>query len=130
TGGLFAVLAVAFTWAALYGPMLGWSRGPTGDVVAVIPVSGAIGAQPSASAKQLVPLIDRACRSKTTKALVLNINSPGGSPGDAARIAEALQVCKQDDRSTPVYAVIESTGASAAYLIAAGADEIYAGRYA
>lgn len=130
TGGLFAVVAIVFTWATLYGPMLGWSRAPAGDVVAVISISGTIGAQPSGSARQLVPLIERACRSKTTKALVLNINSPGGAPGDASRIAEALQVCKEDERSTPVYAVIEGTGASAAYLIAAGADEIYVGRYA
>lgn len=130
TGGLLAVLALVTTWVALYAPMFGWSRAPTANVVAVIPIHGPIGQGTSANARAIVPLIDRACRSTMSKVVVLSLNSPGGSPSQADLIGEALSVCKQDGRSTPVVAVIEGTGASATYLIAAQADEIYASRYA
>lgn len=131
TGALLAVLAMLVIWATLYAPMLGWSKGPSTEGIAVIPITGGIGTgSPAGSARTLVPLIERACRSSQSKALVLAINSPGGAPGDADRIGQSLATCKADGRAIPVYAVIEGTGASAAYLIAARTDRIYAARYA
>lgn len=126
---LLAVLVIAM-WALLYAPLLGWSRGPTTEVVAVIPVEGAIGSSPTGSARNLAPMIERACASPRTTALVLRIDSPGGSPGDAEEIGAALGACRRDGRAVPVFAVIEGMGASAAYLIAAHADEVFASRYA
>lgn len=130
TGGLLAVLALVTTWVALYAPMFGWSRAPTSSVVSVIPINGPIAQGSAVNARAIVPLIDRACRSSMSSAVILSLNSPGGSPSQADLIGEALRVCKQDGRSIPVIAVIEGTGASATYLIAAQADEIYANRYA
>lgn len=131
TGALLAVLVMLVIWATLYAPMLGWSKGPTAEGIAVIPIRGAIGTGgPAGSARTLTPLIDRACRSPLTKAVVLTIDSPGGSPGEADRIGQSLMSCKRDGRAIPVYAVVEGTGASAAYLVAARADQIYAARYA
>jgi protease-4 len=59
-----------------------------------------------------------------TKALVLLINSPGGSPVQAGMINDEIRrLRKLHDK--PIYAVVEETCASAAYYIAAAADEIY-----
>ena len=59
-----------------------------------------------------------------SKALVLLINSPGGSPVQAGMINDEILRLKALHQK-PVYAVVEETCASAAYYIAAAADEIY-----
>lgn len=127
---LAAVAAVGFvaTWVALYAPMFGWSRSPSTEVIAVVPIEGAIGSS-ALDGNTIAPVIRRACESPMTKAVVLRIDSPGGSPSDAEQIGASLAACKADGRSIPVIAVIEGTGASASYLVAAHADEIFAGRY-
>jgi protease-4 len=126
-----AVLMGVGTWVMLYAPMLGFQRGPTEPGIGVIPVTGVIGAPRGASADLLVPTIERACRAGRTRAVVLRIASPGGSPTDAERIGEALALCRQEGRPRKeVVAIIEGVGASAAYMIAANADHIVANRYA
>ncbi len=118
-------------WIAPYAPMRGWSSDPTQSSLGVIPIHGEIGGTGGASAEVLVPAIERACKSSFTKAVVLRINSPGGSPTDAERIAGALDYCRPADApAKPVIAEIEGLGASAAYLVAIHADEVYATRYA
>jgi protease-4 len=56
--------------------------------------------------------------------VVLLINSPGGSPVQAG-IDQRRNHPPQGQHNKPVYAVVEETCASAAYYIAAAADEIY-----
>jgi protease-4 len=58
------------------------------------------------------------------KAVVLLINSPGGSPVQAGIINDEIHRLKALHKK-PVYAVVEETCASAAYYIAVAADEIY-----
>ena len=130
-GGL--TVGAILMWFALYAPMFGWTREPTEAAIGVVPIQGAIGGAGGMSGQTLVPAIERACKSGNTKAVVLRITSPGGSPTDAERIAGALQACRPsgpDAKSKPVIAVIEGIGASAAYLIAVHADEVIASRYA
>jgi protease-4 len=62
------------------------------------------------------------------KAVVLAIDSPGGSPGEAERIYRAMESLRAE-HGKPVVAVISNVGASAAYLIALHANKIYAGQY-
>lgn len=129
--GFFA-LSVG-TWIALYGPMLGWSAGPTEKSVGVIPIQGEIGGSLNATADALVPVIESACKSPLIHTVVLQVSSPGGSPSEAERIAGALASCKPsgtDAKPKPVIAVIETVGASAAYMIAMRADEVVASKYA
>ena len=59
-----------------------------------------------------------------SRALVLLINSPGGSPVQAGLISDEIQRLKKL-HGKPVYAVVEESCASAAYYIAAAADRIY-----
>lgn len=119
-------------WVALYAPMFGWSSPPTGSVLGVVPIDGVIGRR-GASASEIIPALDRACTSRQVKAVVLRINSPGGSPTDAERISATLDRCRTSGEGSPgkpVIALIEGTGASAAYMVAVHADEILTGRYA
>ncbi|MEY3124151.1 MAG: hypothetical protein RLZZ573_671, partial [Pseudomonadota bacterium] len=61
---------------------------------------------------------------KGAQAVVLLINSPGGSPVQAGIINDEILRLKALHQK-PVYAVVEETCASAAYYIAVGADQIF-----
>jgi signal peptide peptidase SppA len=56
--------------------------------------------------------------------VVMRINSPGGLPGQGRMIYDYLVDCKTH-YEIPLVAYIEDYGASAAYMIACAADEIY-----
>jgi len=107
-----------------------FSTEATEPTVAIIDVVGGIESNAAASARKLVPVIERACEARTTKAIILRINSPGGSPTEAERIMAAIERCKTEHPDLPVDAVVEGTGASAGYMIATAADKIIANRYA
>jgi protease-4 len=100
--------------------------GPTGPHTALIEVRGEISADGEASAENLVPGIKSAFEDDDAKAIVLRINSPGGSPVQAGIINDEIQRLKKLHPNKKVYAVVEETCASGAYYIAVAADEIYA----
>jgi len=100
----------------------------TGDHVAVVNVLGQIGEEQEANADNLIRGIRAAFDHSGTRALILNINSPGGSPVHSGQVYDELVRLRQENPDVPVYAVIRDMGASGAYYIAAGADEIYANR--
>lgn len=102
----------------------------TGNV-AVIPITGPIyseGIQStfsarSASSEKIVSFIEAAQKNPAIKAIVLDINSPGGTPVGSDMITKAVKEAKK-----PTYALIRDVGASGGYMIASGADEIIAYR--
>ncbi|HIG37362.1 MAG TPA: S49 family peptidase [Oceanospirillaceae bacterium] len=96
------------------------------DHVAVVDVFGPIMAGAEASADHLLPALSDAFEAANSKAVLLNINSPGGSPVQAGIVFDELQLMKLEYPNKPVYAVIADVGASGAYYIAAAADFIYA----
>ena len=96
------------------------------DHVAVVDVFGPIMAGAEASAEQILPALSEAFEAANSKAVLLNINSPGGSPVQAGIVFDELQLMKLAYPNKPVYAVIADVGASGAYYIAAAADFIYA----
>ncbi|MFW5704236.1 MAG: signal peptide peptidase SppA [Nanoarchaeota archaeon] len=57
----------------------------------------------------------------SVKAIILDINSPGGSPVASEEISRAIERAEK-----PVYAIISETGASGAFWIAMSADKVYA----
>lgn len=69
--------------------------------------------------------LKRAFEAKNSKAVVLNINSPGGSPVQSDEIWQEIRYQKSKHADKKVYAVIGDMGASGAYYIASAADEIY-----
>ncbi|KAF5298103.1 hypothetical protein FQR65_LT19615 [Abscondita terminalis] len=68
---------------------------------------------------------NKAFEAKSAKAVVLNVNSPGGSPVQSDDIWQEIQYLKKQNPDKKVYAVIGDMGASGAYYIASAADEIW-----
>jgi len=96
----------------------------TAPHTALVDVRGEIAADTEASAELLLAALKDAFKDDAAQAVVLRINSPGGSPVQAGIVYdEILRLKKQYDK--PVYAVVEEMCASGAYYIAAAADEIF-----
>ncbi|MFZ2295049.1 MAG: S49 family peptidase [Polaromonas sp.] len=91
---------------------------------AVIEVKGEIAAGADASAEFVNAALRAAFEDEGSKAIVLLINSPGGSPVQAGMMNDEILRLKAKYKK-PVYAVVEETCASAAYYIAVSADKIY-----
>jgi protease-4 len=71
----------------------------------------------------LVEKLDKAKGDGNVKAVVLRINSPGGTVQASEAMHEALKRFRKDS-GKPVIACITDVGASGAYYLACGADEI------
>ncbi len=102
---------------------------PSGNI-ALVPLNGIIMtgtdgasmfAQDIVSSTRIVKLLEEIKKREDIKGVILEINSPGGSPVASAEIGQAV---KELDK--PVIAVIRETGASGGYWIASTADKIYA----
>lgn len=98
----------------------------SGSHTALIEVSGAIAADQRASADNLVGALRRAFEAESAEAVLLRINSPGGSPVQSGYVYDEIKRLRGLYPDKKVYAVITDIGASGAYYIAAAADEIYA----
>ncbi len=67
-----------------------------------------------------------AYKNEGLKALVIRINSPGGSPVQAEYMYNLIQFYKKEHPNVKTYAVCVDLCASAAYYVAVAADNIYA----
>ena len=98
-----------------------------GDHTAVIAIDDVImPGDKGISADQVAKGLKNAYKDKSTKGIILQINSPGGSPVQSARIYAEIRRLRKEHKDIPVYAVIGDVGASGAYYVSAAADEIYA----
>jgi protease-4 len=91
---------------------------------AMIEIRGEIGAGTEAGANAVLASMRSAFEDEGAQAVVLLIDSPGGSPVQAGIINDEIYRLKALHKK-PVYAVVEETCASAAYYIATAADQIY-----
>lgn len=100
----------------------------TGDAVGVIYVSGEIvdGEAPLgvAGGDTIARLIRQAMDEKSIKALVVRVDSPGGSATAAEAIREQLMQARLE--GLPVVTSMGAVAASGGYWVAAGTDEIWA----
>lgn len=94
--------------------------------VGLIDINGEIFGGKEADADDFAKGMDSAYKNKGLKALILRINSPGGSPVQAEYMYNTIKYYKSKHPDIKIYAVCVDLCASAAYYIAAGADEIYA----
>ena len=117
------LLAVTLVYAVFSARVRG--AAPNGPHTALIEVRGEIAAGAEASAENLLPGLKSAFEDASAQAIVLRINSPGGSPVQAGILYDEIRRLKALHKKK-VYAVVEETCASGAYYIAAAADEIYA----
>ena len=119
------------SWLAFFVVLLwiGLNRGaPATDAsvphTAVIEIKGEITAGADASAEFVNAALRAAFEDEGSKAIVLLINSPGGSPVQAGMMNDEILRLKAKHKK-PVYAVVEESCASAAYYIAVSADQIF-----
>jgi protease-4 len=115
-------VAISFAWTA-------WKSMPTTHTpvtphTALVEVRGEIGAETAASADNLMTALRSAFEDEGAQAVVLRINSPGGSPVQAGLVNDEVRRLKALHKKK-VYAVCEEMCASAAYYIAVSADEVF-----
>jgi protease-4 len=97
---------------------------PSGPHTALVEVRGEIAPDTEASAERIVAGLKAAFEEKGAQAIVLRINSPGGSPVQAGIVYDEIKRLKAK-HNKKVYAVVEEICASGAYYIAVAADEVY-----
>lgn len=107
------------------------ARGPAGGASATVAVITAEGPivmgrqnQGVAAADTIMSLIRQARQDEDIQALVLRVNSPGGSAFASEMIRQELELFQLTGK--PVVASMSSVAASGGYWISATADQIYA----
>jgi protease-4 len=113
---------VAMAWV-----LLSRSDSPTAvstPHTAMVSIIGEIAPGLEASAEAVNVALRLAFEDESARAVVLLINSPGGSPVQAGMINDEIVRLKALHKK-PVYAVVEETCASAAYYVAVAADQIF-----
>ncbi|MFK7880346.1 S49 family peptidase [Roseobacter sp.] len=95
--------------------------------VAIIRLSGVISAagRGTLNDASLAPIIEKAFSRGKPAAVVLEVNSPGGSPVQSSLIGARIRRLAEE-KEVPVIAFVEDVAASGGYWLAAAADEIYA----
>jgi protease-4 len=94
--------------------------------VAVVRMDGVIAADENANAANIGESLRNAFKNEQALAVILSINSPGGSPVQSGYIYDEMRRLKKLHPEKKLYAVIADIGASGGYYVASAADEIYA----
>ncbi|KTD59036.1 S49 family peptidase [Legionella shakespearei] len=96
------------------------------DHVGLVDLNGEIFDAKGANADDFAKGVDSAYKNKNLKALIIRINSPGGSPVQAEYMYNTLKYYKAKYPDIKTYAVCVDLCASAAYYVAVATDQIYA----
>lgn len=130
-GIFFKSLTFAYLFALL--GIFWFGQDISGDIapaakehVAVVEVKGTIADGEEANADRIIWSLRKAFEDENSKAVIMRINSPGGSPVQSGYIYDEVKRLRAIYPDKKAYAVIMDIGASGAYYIAAAADEIYA----
>ncbi len=106
--------------------MLDLSSG--GQHTALVELEGIIAHGENASAGNVVSGLREAFKSEKSAAVILRINSPGGSPVQASYINHEIKRLRELHPGKPLYAVVADICASGGVFAAVAADKIYANK--
>ena len=130
---LLVVLALGFAGRAVAQGLFSASSAAAGETIALIKVEGVItgGSAPGgmfayetgASSLTISDLLHRAKADSAVKAVVLRVNSPGGSAAASDEIYQAILECS---KTKPVVVSMGDVAASGGYYLASAADYIFA----
>ncbi|MCW8410416.1 S49 family peptidase [Legionella sp. PATHC035] len=95
------------------------------DHVGVIDITGEM-AEAKANADDFAKGLDSAYKNSGLKALIIRINSPGGSPVQAEYMYNMIKFYQKKYPDIKIYSVCVDACASAAYYVAVATDMIYA----
>lgn len=116
---LFVLLYLAFGW---------YEKGETaaaGEHTALVTIDGVIASDSQANADDIISALDDAFKDSGTKGVILDIDSPGGSPVQAGEINDEIRRLRKRYPKIPIYTVVEDLCASGGYYIAVAADKIF-----
>ncbi len=119
---LWSVVVLAVLWVVFFKDTA--TKTSTAPHTAVVELKGEIASGADASAEFVVAAMRSAFEDSGSRAVVMLINSPGGSPVQAGIINDEMTRLKAK-YNKPLYVVVEESCASAAYYIASAADEIF-----
>mgnify|MGYP001049615324 CR=1 FL=1 len=140
---LVIIIAIAAVLLVLFVLMIGalffvgfmtiGTGGGFGDKIALIHVEGVMTAGRGSSgvfgdsvagSERIVSLLEKARKDDSVKAVVIRVNSPGGSPSGAQEIYNEINRLRKDGKRVTIS--MGDVAASAAYYISCAADRIYA----
>jgi len=129
-GILFKSLTFAYLVAVLVmiSPGVWDEKDSTGPHTALVDIDGVIAAGMDVDADRVAGGLRNALENPDSVAVILRINSPGGSPVQSGYIYDEIRRLRLLHPKKKIYAVIADIGASGGYYIAAAADTIYADR--
>lgn len=127
-GYIFKFLILAYLFVTTYTYMFMFGFGSDNAAkekhIAIINIEGGIGSGQQVDASVIVPSIKKAFENENSVAIVLQSNSPGGSPAHSDKIHTELQYYKSKYPEKKLYATVGDVCASGCYYIATAADEI------
>ncbi len=94
--------------------------GTQGDHIARVEIGGTI-----TTDRELIAMLDTIAEDETVKAMMVSINSPGGTAVGGEAIYEAVRRVAAEK---PVAASVDTLAASAGYMIAIATDQVFARR--
>ena len=97
----------------------------SGKHTAVIKMSGVIASGEEAGSEFIISGLQSAFKNENTAGVILEINSPGGSPVQSADIYNEIVRLRKKHADIPLYVVVSDMAASGGYFVAAAADKIY-----
>ncbi len=118
---LFAFILIFYS-----GARSGGVGAPVKEHVGVVRIDGVIAEDQRASGGRINKGLRDAFESPRSRAVIVAINSPGGSPVQSGYIYDEMMRLKAQHPDKKLYAVIADLGASGGYYVASAADEIYA----
>ncbi|WP_422637555.1 S49 family peptidase [Undibacterium umbellatum] len=96
-----------------------------GHHTALIEIDGTIESEGAGSAQTVIPALNRAFADPGSVAVVVRINSPGGSPVQAGMINDEMGRLRKEYPDKKLYVVVDEICASGGYYIAVAADKIF-----
>ncbi len=128
-GIFFKLLGFGYLFLIIFS-LGGWGKAERGlgteRHTALVDVIGIIADGENARADFVVSGLRSAFENKNSAAVILRINSPGGSPVQASYINREITRLREKYPDKPLYAVISDICASGGVFAAAAADKIYA----
>ncbi len=115
-----AIAALAIAILAIFARIGGDAQNTGGDQIARIIIDGVI-----VSDKDRLEVISDLAENDSVKAVIIAINSPGGTTAGGEELFEAISLLRE---KKPTVAVVHEVGASAAYMSAIAAERIFARR--
>jgi protease-4 len=92
---------------------------------ALVRLSGVIAEGGEASADMVIRGLKNAFEDDDTAGVILQVNSPGGTPVQAAQIYDEMQRLRVEHEDIPLYVVVTDVAASGGYFVATAGQNIY-----